>query len=194
MKNDIKNQSRFVKNPSKIDPKTIPDRWKYVLGAVSAPNRAQVGSRTLRAKWGTPLFMDYWNIIWVYGSIFGAPGNRRSLQNRTFEGQLGLWPSKMPSGRGFGKNMKIWWKIDVKWSPTKGKIIKKPLVFIAKSYFRHFQKNSKNQCQKGSPKSCFWWKMAPRAPKVRFILSFLLFFEGSKNHSFFDADLVSPKS
>ena len=33
-------------------------------------------------------------IIWVYGAIFGPPGNRRSLQNRTFERQLGLGPSK----------------------------------------------------------------------------------------------------
>ena len=38
---------KLFENPSKIEQKTTPDRWKCVLGAFSAPNRAQVGSRTL---------------------------------------------------------------------------------------------------------------------------------------------------
>ena len=84
-------------------PKTTPNLWKWFLGPFSAPNCAQVGSRTLTGVRGRSLFMILWNIIRDYGTIFGAPGNRRSLQNRTFEYRRALWPSKNALWEGVRK-------------------------------------------------------------------------------------------
>ena len=54
----------------------------------------QVGSEWVTVIRPTALFIIFWNIIWDYGAIFGAPGNQGSLQNRTFDYRRALWPSK----------------------------------------------------------------------------------------------------
>ena len=53
IKNNTNNPSKIGPKSFQNRPKTIPDRWKCVLGAFSAPNRAQVGSRTLPVRSGT---------------------------------------------------------------------------------------------------------------------------------------------
>ena len=101
-------------NPSKIDEKTIPDRWKCVLGAFSAPNRAQVGSGGVRREKVTHFESNF-------NRTFGSKGrfwDRRKIDNRfkilfvSIDGHFD--PRKMVSGRGFGKNMKNRWKTDAK--------------------------------------------------------------------------------
>ena len=108
--NNHRKSPKVVPNPTKIDQKRHPNQWKCVLGAFSAPNRAQVGSRTLPLKRGAPLFVNFWNIIWVYGPIFGAPGNRGSLQNRTFDYRRALWHSKNALWEGVRKKHENWMK------------------------------------------------------------------------------------
>ena len=152
MKNNIPNQSRFVQNPSKIDPKTIPDRWKFVLGAFSAPNCAQVGPR--RVTGGThPPFLSFFEILFGIMGPFSAP---REIKGRSkivlliIDGHFD--PRKMLSGRGFGKNIKIEWKIDAKiegfwWLRTTFGVI-----LFAYFTLLPFSKNTKKTMQKWMPK------------------------------------------
>ena len=194
MKNNIQNQSRFVQNPSKIDPKTTPDRWKCVLGAFSAPNCAQVGSRTLSVLRGRSLFMIFWNIIRDYGTIFGAPGNRGSLQNRIFEYRRALWPSKNALWEGVRKKHE---------NCMKNRCQNRRFLMAQNHVWRYtlrlfhtfaiFEKGLKFDA-KMEPKSCgFWSKMRPWAHTDRLILPFWSIFDDSKNHWFFDIDLGRQK-
>ena len=96
-------------NPSKINSKsiqnqskTVQNRDKCVLGAISAPNRAQVGSRTLRPTRSTSPFEPFWPKMKLQGSIFGPLENRKSVQKRIFEDRLALGPSK----NGFWKGVR----------------------------------------------------------------------------------------
>ena len=97
-------------NPSQIDqkssedqPKTTPNREKYVLGAFSAPNRAQVGPRTLTLTRPTSPLGAFLARNVAQGLIFG-PWKIENCSKITLLGIDGrLGPPKMASGRGFGK-------------------------------------------------------------------------------------------
>ena len=185
---------KLLKNPYQIEQKTTPDRWKCVLGAFSAPNCAQVGFRTLPPKWGTPLFIDFWNIIWIFGPIFGAPGNRRSLQNRTFEGRLGLWPSKNALWEGVWKKHENCMKNrcqNRRFLMAQNHVWRYTLrLFYTFAIFEKYQKND----AKMDAKSChFWFKNWSWAPQGRLILPSLIIFDDSKNHWFFDVSLGRQK-
>ena len=56
-----------------------------------------------------------------------------------------------------------------------------------------FSFQSKTPCTRRGAADTFWWKMAPRAPKGRFILLFERFWKGSKKGQFFDAHSEAPK-
>ena len=85
---------KVMPNLSKINQKSTPNRSKYVLGAFSAPNRAQVGNRTPRVVWCNHPRAPFWPKMSLQGSIFGPPKNRKSLPKRTFEDRRVLAPSK----------------------------------------------------------------------------------------------------
>ena len=92
-----------MKSPSKIylqiantEQRTIPDRWKCILGAFSAP---KVGSRLLRARKGAEHDLPKIG--------FGAPENRTSVQHRAFEHRLALRPSKNGLWKGVRKKHEI---------------------------------------------------------------------------------------
>ena len=189
MKNNIKNQSRFVQNPSKIDPKNDSRSMKVrpwsVFGA--APNCAQVGPRTLTLNLPTGCLTDFWNIIWVSGPIFAPPreiADRSKIVLLSIDGHFD--PRKMPSGRGFGKNMKIEWKIDAKierFLMAQNHVWRYTLRLF--HTFAIFEKIQKIDAQR-DPKSCvFLSKNRSWAPQGRLILQFLMIFGDSKNHWFF---------
>ena len=81
---------KFFKNR----PETIPDRWKCVLGTFSAPNRAQVGSRTLGAICRVTLLAPFWSKMPLQGTILEASGVPKSIKNRTFGPRSAQGPSK----------------------------------------------------------------------------------------------------
>ena len=100
----------LFKNPSQIEQKTTPDRWKCVLGAFSAPNRAQVGSMTVPLIRGTRHFKVFWPKMAPQGSISGPPEIPKWLKNRTFVHRLALGPSKNGLREGFWNESKNQWK------------------------------------------------------------------------------------
>ena len=102
----IKKHPKIVRIPSKIYQKSIPDRWKYVLGSFSAPNHDQVGPKALPASWGTRHLAPFGPKITPKGAIFGTRLDLKWFQNRTCEHRLAPWPSKNALWEGFGKNMK----------------------------------------------------------------------------------------
>ena len=85
---------KLFENPSKIEQKTTPDRWKCVLGASSAPFRAQAGSRTASGLRGRGLLAPLGSKIMFQGSVLGPLENRKSVKNRICEHRRALWPSK----------------------------------------------------------------------------------------------------
>ena len=164
-----------------------PDRWKFVFGASSPPNRSQVGFRTLPLNWGTPLFIDFGNIIWIFGSIFGALGNRRSLQNRTFEYRRALWPSKNALWEGVRKKHENWMKNrceNRRFLMAQNHVWRYTLRLFYT--FGLFEKSRKIDAKMEPKSRGFWSKMRPWAPNGRLILPFSTIFENSKNRWFYD--------
>ena len=173
MKNDIKNQSRFVKNPSKIDPKTIPDRWNCVLGAFSAPNCAQVGFRRAPGR----IRQKFWLIFEILCEFLGpfpAPqeiADRSKIVLLSIDGQFDR--RKMPSGREWGTKT---WKLHEKSIP-KSKVFdcsepRLALYTSLISHFFHFRKNRKTDAKMEPKSRVFCSKVRPWKPKGRLILRF----------------------
>ena len=167
MKHNIKHLSKFVQNPSKIDQKTIPFWWKCVFGAFSVPNRTQVGSKTLRARIRNAILSIFEILFGIMGP-FSAPqeiADRSKIVLLSIDGHFD--PRKMPSGRGFGKNSKIEWKIDAKiegfwWLRTTFGVI-----LFAYFTLLPFSKNIEKSMQKGMPKvGIFGPTTDPGRPRV----------------------------
>ncbi len=108
-----KSHSKYVKNlwkSFKIDrksfqnqAKTTPNPDKSVIGAFSAPNHAQVGSRARPAVWSNRLLEPFCPKMVFQGSIFGPLENPKSPPKRTFEDRQALGPSKNGLGEGVQK-------------------------------------------------------------------------------------------
>ena len=96
---------KLIQNPSKIDKIRALGRF----GAFSRPGRLQDASRT------SPYYA-FWSLLAETGAQKGSFLGPAWIQNGSKIAFLSidrrLDPPKMTSGRGFGKNMKIWWKID----------------------------------------------------------------------------------
>ena len=75
-------------------PKTTPKQEKSLLGAFSAPNRAQVGSGEASGFFRVTLLETFCPKMELQGSILGTLENRKSTQNRTLEDRRALGPSK----------------------------------------------------------------------------------------------------
>ena len=101
----IKKHSKIVRIPSKICQKSIPDRWKYVLGSFSAPNHDQVGPKALPTSWGTRHLALFGPKTAPKGAIFGTRLDLKWFQNRTCEHRLAPWPSKNALRVGIGKKL-----------------------------------------------------------------------------------------
>ena len=99
----IDKHAKLVENPTTINRKTTQNQWNCVLGAFSAPNRAQVGSRTLPLVGGTSPCGASWVQNGVQGSILEPQENRKSVQNRAFEHRLALRPSENGLWKGVRK-------------------------------------------------------------------------------------------
>ena len=86
-----KNNPNLVQNPSKTDQKTKPDQYKCILGTFSAPNRAQVGFRTL------PPGTYQYNLVAFLaengapGVDFRCPGKSKIVPETYFRGLMGTW-------------------------------------------------------------------------------------------------------
>ena len=154
----IKNDVKSIKKR----PKTTPERWKNDSWAFPAPNRAQVGSRVARVIRPYALFMIFRNIIWENGAIFGTPENRWSLQNRTFEGQLGLWPSKNAFREGVREKHENSMK---KWCENEGFLMAQNHVWRYTLRLFHtfsvFEKSWKFNAKREARSSHYWSKMRP---------------------------------
>ena len=87
---------------------------KYVLVTFSAPNRAQVSSRTLQLTIPASAFQPFWSKVKLQGLIFGPLENRKTIQKLSFEDRLALGPSQNGLWKGLGKNMKILRKNDAR--------------------------------------------------------------------------------
>ena len=105
---------KLFENPSKIEQKTTPDRWKCVLGAFSTPNRAQVGSRTLGAICRVTLLAPFWSKMVFQGAILGPSWGPKSVKNRTFGFRLALGASKNDLWKGVWKKHENLMKNDAK--------------------------------------------------------------------------------
>ena len=138
-------------NPSKIGK----NRFLGRLGAFSAPNRAQVGSRTQTLIRGTPLLEPSGPKKVLQGSIYGSPKIRKWVQNRTLEDRRALWASKNRFLSGSERDSEKTWKFDEKWMPkwgVSGWYFHVNLCNCHQNqWFLHFQKKSKN-VQKSMPK------------------------------------------
>ena len=97
------NPSTIVQNPSGIYQKLYQNQWKCVLGPFSAPNRAQVGSRTLDLNWGTAPFGTFWPKMALEGAMLGPSGIPKSVKNRTFGPRSAQGPSKNGLRKGVWK-------------------------------------------------------------------------------------------
>ena len=110
-RNSVQNQSKiypkFIKNQSKIHPKSIKIPPKTVPGPLWMPNRVPDGSGEASGR--TPgnqksIFSEkvcHKGRFWEPSKIENGPKIALVRLGRHFG------PPKMPSGRGFGKNMKI---------------------------------------------------------------------------------------
>ena len=95
---------KYVVNPCKSfkihrtsfpnQPKTVPNREKYVLGLLSAPNCAQVGSRRLPGLRTHALLAPFWPKMVLQGAILGPSWGPKSVKNRTFGPRSAQGPSK----------------------------------------------------------------------------------------------------
>mgnify|MGYP003314583966 CR=1 FL=1 len=119
----------IFENPPKVcpksfqnQPKTFTNQEKCVLGAFSAPNRAQVGSRAHRPKKRTTPFSSFWRKMSLQGSLLGPQEIRESAKNRTIRHGGALGPSKNGLGEGFLSEPKNQWKKIEKNTKNHGKM------------------------------------------------------------------------
>ena len=161
-----------------------------VFGAKSRPGRLQERS----GGKGAEIFIVFWNIIWVHGAIFGAPGNRGSLRNRTFEYRRALWPSKNVLWEG------VWRQHE---NCMKNRCQNRRFLMAQNHVWRYtlrlfhifaiFKKYRKIDAKRDAKSYHFWSKNRPWARKGRLILPFWWIFKNSKKHLFFDIGLGRQK-
>ena len=186
----MKINPKSVPNPYKIDKKWF---WGY-FGAFSAPSRAQVGSRTLRAVGGTPPLSTFGPKMSLQGSILGSPEIRKWLQNRTLEDRRALWVSQNRFLRGSERGSEETWKLDeklmLKWRVSGWYFHVNLCNCHQNQWFWHFQKKLKSLQKsrlKRLPKVIFLGpKSAFGRPRVDWFCHLGRFGKGSKNQWFLD--------
>ena len=178
-----KSRPKYVGNPWKSfkihrtsfqnEPKTVRNREKCVLGAFSAPNRAQFGSRARPVVWRNRLWEPFWSKMSFQGSLSGPIENRKSLKNRSFEDRRALGPSKNGLRKGVRKkhgNLMKNRSENGRFLMGRNHVWRYTLRLF--HTFAIFEKSLKNDAKREPKSHVFWYQNRPLAPKGRLRVPF----------------------